>query len=193
MKNNQRGFATFIVIAVIAVLAVGGGVFLATKDGARDVSPSDGSVDSTSVDIATGPGAKEFGGSGEGVKVETAINGVKPEDFFRKIRAEFDATKNFAELEVFNLKYASQKYSTEIIKARAAYGTLSPAVLENLFNVAKNNLPSSAEIGAITSTATDKNVTLKISTSKNNLQGTVVLVLENGQWKVDSEVWAKVN
>lgn len=204
--------AIIVIVVVLIIGGVAGGVYFTKDDFFSDPLDS-ASVDSAAIDITTGPGIKEVGDGREApknngsikieTKVETIIDykGPSAEEFFRKMRLGFDATKNFAELEAFNLKYASHKHAEEIIKARTAYGTLSPEILENLFKVAKTNLPASREItsvnGIVTSpitasAATPTTANLKISTSKNSLEGTVILVLENGEWKLDSEAWAKI-
>lgn len=115
-----------------------------------------------------------------------------PKESYMEMKAEFDKIIDFAGLEAAVLKYGSKNRIEELEKEKKQYETMSDSLKENIVSALIKNMPKLNEIGEISSTIKGGVATLAISTIDLSKNGTIQIVLEDNEWKLESESWTNV-
>jgi|SRR3989344_3475932 len=112
---------------------------------------------------------------------------MSPKETYLKMRAEMDSVKTYADLEAITIKYGSKTQVEKINANRAQIDALPAAFKDQLATMAKN--PASKDITTVQETISGNIATLNVSSTKPGFKGTVTMVLENNQWKLELESW----
>jgi hypothetical protein len=120
---------------------------------------------------------------------DSYINSSSPKDIYLEMRRELDSVQDYAQFEALVQKYGSSKWISKIESGRAQIDALPTQFKDQLVTIAKN--PPSSEITYIQEVINGGSATLKVSSNKSGFRGTVVMILENEQWKIEKESWAQ--
>jgi hypothetical protein len=167
MKNSHKGFVSFVVAAIVAILAVGGGVYFYTQ------TSSTAPVRSEDRDVAEKPSLKVS----------------SPTESYLRMKAEFDGVETFEELDAFMKKYGSKAQVAGLDASRAQVMAMSVQQRDGLVTLARAVSPSSKEITVTAEKMNGTTATLNISSTRPGVTAVVTLVLEDGQWKLEQESW----
>ncbi len=110
-------------------------------------------------------------------------------DAYLKMKAEEDHLNTFDEYLVFLNKYGTKEKNEEVNKGLGQINLLPTGFKEQLMSMVKSGSPLLKDITNVDEKVEDNVSLLKITSNNPQLQGTVKLILENGIWKLDSEVW----
>ena len=103
------------------------------------------------------------------------------------MKKEFDNAKTYTDYETVVLKYASKQGIAETFGAiRVIFDPISEADRDQILASIKTSPTSSKEIVTIQESINGSTAILSVTT-KSGLKLTVTLVLEDNQWKVESE------
>jgi len=133
--------------------------------------------------------SQPFGGSTDQSVIVKDKNLSEAQKTYLKIREEFDQTKNFGEFQALALRYGSKRQVAQIEGGKEELSSQPAEFLQNLFDKAKANSPKSSEITSIEEIVREDTSALKVFTSKNGVEGSVIMVLEDGSWKLELESW----
>lgn len=208
MKNLQKGFVTPLIIAIIALLAVGGGAYIYVNKKPATISPinipkttenvSATTTLSNSVVIATTTNKSATTTKTPTVnKVSLPVQGsniigsLTPKETFIKFRTEFDATKTFDEALAVSIKYATKEKATFF---RNQSAQVTEAMKAQLFPSLKSMMPPISTIVIISENITGNTATLSLKTNGTSgivttQTGTVTLEKESDTWKIKEELW----
>jgi hypothetical protein len=114
---------------------------------------------------------------------------LSPKEAYLKMKAEFDNIKIYDDLEAFTLKYGSKNQIAELEANREKINALPQSFKDQIVASMKSLSPSSKEITTIEETISGNTATLNVQSTKPGLKGTVTLVLEDNQWKLELESW----
>ena len=116
-----------------------------------------------------------------------------PKDIYFAYRAELAQAKNPIDIKNVISKYSLQKSYQELLNQLSS----SPTDYQNsIFELIKNVSVSIINITIVSQEITDSKATFKLgaydSSDQRNTNGTLVMVKENGSWKIDYEEWKSV-
>ena len=112
---------------------------------------------------------------------------LSAKDAWLKMKKESDGIKTYADLKAFILKYGSRNKIAQFKAKEEKIKALPPAFINQIIALAKG--PSSKEITAIQEIVSGDTATLNVKTTRPGMTGTITLVLENNQWKLEEETW----
>lgn len=133
--------------------------------------------------ISDGEDSKNLGT--ESKTSSTVKSEVGPKETYMEYRKEFDSTINFDSFLNVVLKYSSQEHTKEV----ETFAEYDGALKDLTFNLFKNIMPSSGEIVEIKEEIDGNRAVLDVISTRENFKGEVVLVKENGVWKIDKDNW----
>jgi hypothetical protein len=202
MKNKQKGFVIPLIIAIIAILGIGGGVYVYTNK--KVVNPP---VTNVSEVVGTTPAPiikdepKAVATTSTTVQktnpvaqVSNTTNVSIPKETFIKFRTEFDATKTFDEAFAVTIKY-STKEKSDFYKSQQSQVTED--MKTQLFPSLKSMMPPMSTITIVNENITGDIALLSLKTNippktalvSSSQTGTVTLKKESGVWKIEGESW----
>jgi hypothetical protein len=115
----------------------------------------------------------------------TTITSSALKALYMQYKAEFDATNSFSEFKAVVQKYGSANQIENLKQSES----LPPALAENVFSMIKSVSPPAEKILEINESISGNSATLHITLKDNSAVGTVTLVMESGNWKIDNESW----
>jgi hypothetical protein len=158
--NSKKGFALPAIIVIVALIAIGGSAYVYTQRSSN------------------APGAEN-----SSKKVES------PKVAYERMKVEFDAVTDFASLDAFMRKHSSQAQIAALDADKARLMSMSKEQRDQLVVLAKMVSPTSKEINVTSERLDGNTATLSVTSVRPGISGTVVLVLQNGAWKLESEAW----
>ncbi len=201
MKNKQNGFMISVIIIIIALLGIGGGVYVYTNK--KVVNPPVTNIPEV---VSTTPAPiikdepKAVATTSTTVQKTNPITQVSkanvsvPRETFIKFRTEFDATKTFDEAFAVTIKY-STKEKSDFYKSQQSQVT--DDMKAQLFPSLKLMMPSMSTITIVNENITGDIALLSLKTNissqtapiNSSQIGTVTLKKESGIWKIEGESW----
>lgn len=113
---------------------------------------------------------------------------TSPKETWLKSRAELDKAKTLAELMAYMFKNYSKELLADISEIEEELKSV-PKELEGWF-IDEIRGPLSSEVTSVKETINGDTATLNVETKSKGISNMVVImVLENGQWKIGSEDW----
>lgn len=210
MKTSQQGFIP-ILIALIAVLVVGGGAAyykVSTKSSVetktdKNVPPQNTQNTQAEKPAAVKPTPTQPAQStpkpAVSANVSAGVAGTGPKATFLKMHAEIESLKTMDEYFALSLRYASQADLPQLAQSKIALDTTPEATKAFLFKTVMGLLPKISDITSITETINGDTATLVMTTNivapignvKEPLTGRVTMKMEGGVWKmVGAENWS---
>ena len=184
MKTNyQRGFAPIIIVIVVLVILGGGAVYYYQKSRVDLKSPPVVSPDN----LVNNPVVPEPTADEPETQTTTVAppQTLGPKEVYLNMKAEFASVQTYADMEVYIRQYGSQNQIAKLAEAQNA----PAAFRESLVSLMRSSIPPAQEITTIQENINGSTATLTVSSTKPNTAGTVTMVLENGQWKMEKESW----
>jgi hypothetical protein len=136
-----------------------------------------------------GPAVKKKEPEADSSVEQISVKG--PKESYIEIKAEFDKVADFDNFERVIRKYGSVKRIAEFEKEKKQAEGMSESFKENIVSlVVQQSMPKLSEIGDISAKVEGDIATLSVTTKERDKQGTVIMVLENGVWKLESESWS---
>ncbi len=190
MKTNFQRGAIPLIAAIVILVLVGGGVVYYTQNQAQVETEPEPVTTEEEVETVTPPAAQTQPNTQ--VNTQTRVNPtvlpiqiLGPKQLYLQMKAEFGAVQTYADMEVYIRKYGSQSQVAKLAEAQNAPASFR----ESLVGLMKMSIPSAQEITTIQESIDGSTATLNVSSTKPNSVGTVTMVLENGQWKMEKESW----
>lgn len=125
----------------------------------------------------------------ETLKQEELLTVDKAKEAYLNMKSEFDKAENYDALEELYKKYGTENKLLEFYNSQAQIDILAGTFKEAAFNMIKQNFPSQEKIKEITGILSDNQAKLYSLTHDGKKEGTIIMVLENNIWKLDSESW----
>ncbi len=164
-----------IIIVVVLIIILGGLFFAFNKKSSAPVTPSS----ETSVTTPTQSSSPS----------QSPVSSKGPKDSFLAMKKEFDNIKTFADLDAYTRKYSSAAQVAKLDASKAQLDAMPAAQKDQLVALAMAVSPKSSSITTIQESVTGNTATLMVSTTNPKVTGTVNMVMENGQWKIEKEAW----
>lgn len=111
-----------------------------------------------------------------------------PTDVYTAYKIEFDNSNNFDDYVNVLIKYANQE-TIELIDSEELQN-IPDEQKNNMFNFVKSMSPTYEELDNIEEEINNDTATLIISLKDGTMNGTVLMVRENGIWKLKEESWS---
>ncbi len=118
---------------------------------------------------------------------ETTTSFELARDYWLKIRIEEGGLKSYKELEDYLIRYGSEGKIEEMEKAQDEIGGMPEEVRSTIAKTTGG--PPLSEIESITGETEENKVILFIKTKDRKIEGTIIMALENEEWKIDFEEW----
>jgi hypothetical protein len=195
MKNKQKGFVIPLIIAIIAILGIGGGVYVYTNK--KVVTPPVTNVPEV-VSTTPAPIIKDepktvatttttAQKTNPIVQVSNTANILTPSQTFIELQTKFDAAKTFDEVMAITIKYATNERV-------AFYNSQMAQVTEEMkiqsFPMMKSVAPTMSVTTIVSENITGDIATLSLKNNSNPKEtGTVTLKKEAGIWKIEKISW----
>lgn len=176
-------------------IMVGGAIFLiAVSAGAYYYFFRTKPVENTPLSVITETPAEKQEKPAEIIPepVPLATEEKDPKESYMEIKAEFDKIIDFAGLEAAVLKYGSKNRIEELEKEKKQYEAMPGSLKENIVSALIQNMPKLNEIGEISSVIKGGVATLTIFTIDLSKNGTIQVVLEDNEWKLENESWTNI-
>jgi len=116
---------------------------------------------------------------------------VSPRESYLEMKAKFDDIKVYSDLEEFYLEYGSEKRLSEFKEESEKMNSLPDSFKKQVVSLLVSSVPSIEEITKITEKIDGDEAILSASGITTDLKGTIKLVWEDDQWKLESELWIK--
>lgn|SRR3989344_2459402 len=190
MKNIQKGFGVMVVLIIVALLAVAGeGVYIAVKQkGQVSLAPETNSQQLQNDNQVTTTSTNSNSNKQPLVNTDLKV-ALGPEEAYLRMKAEFDKTQTFSDIYAFTLKYGTKSNIAKIQAQKNQIDALPQEFKDSLVAQMKALNPTLSEITTIQATTNGNNSTLKVSSTKPGTAGTVLMVYEDNEWKIDKESW----
>jgi peptidoglycan hydrolase-like protein with peptidoglycan-binding domain len=131
--------------------------------------------------------------SGGGSTGGASSNLPDPKTAYLAMKAEYDAAPTLDAFVAVSGKYASAARQADVLAQAASLSDLSAADQNDILNsTIRSIVPSLAEFGTVTASENGTTATIVVTSlpaSGKTAVGTIVLVLEGGSWKLQSEKW----
>jgi len=188
--NLQKGFGVMVVLIIIALLAVAGeGVYIAVKQkGQVSLAPETNSQQLQNDNQVTTTSTNSNSNKQPLVNTDLKV-ALGPEEAYLRMKAEFDKTQTFSDIYAFTLKYGTKSNIAKIQAQKNQIDALPQEFKDSLVAQMKALNPTLSEITTIQATTNGNNSTLKVSSTKPGTAGTVLMVYEDNEWKIDKESW----
>jgi len=188
--NLQKGFGVMVVLIIIALLAVAGeGVYIAVKQkGQVSLAPETNSQQLQNDNQVTTTSTNSNSNKQPLVNTDSKV-ALGPEEAYLRMKAEFDKTQTFSDIYAFTLKYGTKSNIAKIQAQKNQIDALPQEFKDSLVAQMKALNPTLSEITTIQATTNGNNSTLKVSSTKPGTAGTVLMVYEDNEWKIDKESW----
>ncbi len=108
-------------------------------------------------------------------------------DYWLEIRIEQGELSSYKELEDYFIKHGSESRIEEMKKAKEEIDTMPEEVRNTIAKMAGG--PPLSEIESITGDAEGNSATLLVNTKDKKIEGTITLILEKDEWKIEYEEW----
>lgn len=117
--------------------------------------------------------------------------GKGPKDAYMNYKAEFDRCGEYECYENLVMKYGSSDRISEIQERGDEIDSLPPDFKESIFNMMKSASPTSADLGneQCEEKIEGNKATLIFNLKDGSLKGTIELVREDNEWKIEKESW----
>ncbi len=116
--------------------------------------------------------------------------GQSPKDAYLAAKTAENNLKTLADIEAFALKYSDKAAVAEFYTQKPQLASASPEEIATL--IAFISQPSVSQITLITTAISGKTATLTAKANSPTYKaGTIIMMLEGGQWKLDNEDWSK--
>lgn len=173
--NKQSSTAVLIVSAALILLLSGAAAsyWYFTKQ-IEKITPSI-STGQNSPSSAAGPESKIF----------------DPKEKYFEFREKWDGAKNLEELNNAIMEYGSKNRLAEMEKLNGQFESMPEPVKKNLFASVKSKIPALREIADIQVKISGDKATLKITTANPEKTGEAAMIVEDSEWKLDSENWTE--
>jgi hypothetical protein len=182
IKFNKKQLAAALVLPVLLILIIGGSAFsyFYFMEQIRRFTPA---VSVKSAIFSSDKNADANIANPENKSLD-------PREKYLEIRNAWDNAKNFDELKEMLLAYSSKNHSAEIKKLEEQFESVPASFRQGLFIFMKSKIPTAKEITNIGVRISGDKATLEITTTNPKQKGIVVMIMENGEWKLDNENWA---
>lgn len=120
----------------------------------------------------------------------------EPKEVYLKYRRDFDKTENFNEFLVVMKRYDSSEYYGQLERYSSASPegrAISQDFLNSLFLVLKNASPKTNDFTNIEQRIEGDLAFLVVHTTSPQLNGNVIMIKENGYWKIQEDHWENPN
>ena len=201
MKNLQyvrqarytKGFVPLFLLAVVAIAAIAFGGYAIIKNqkisGQAPVTPNASIEATATVTVTTTSPTPSPTLTNKPVTAATTQNSSDPKQAYLHIRQQFENVTTFSDFLALTLKYGSQNNIAKIQTEKAQIDALPQAFKDAVVTQLKAMLPGVKELTAITVATSGNAAVLTVGSTRPGMTGTVTMVNENGQWKLDNETW----
>jgi len=176
MKNShsqRAGIAPLIIIIIIAVAALGGGAYVYKEKVKNGNGYAYGNDKATTTDK-----------SKTDKKYADTKKSSSPKEAYLKANAELFTARTYDEFIAILLKYSSSDKVAQIKNQSSV--KLTADQKDYVFNLGKSVQPAPQTIQQVTENIDGNQATLIVTTSNPRQKVVVIMILENGVWKLSS-------
>jgi len=181
-KNFNRGASTLLIIGSFVVLAIviAGGVFIIDNIILKNSIPK-------SEEVAVDKNSLPSGNKNS----DTVSVSLSPKDVYLKYKEEYEKMKTSVDYGLIVMKYGSSYAIEDYKKAEEQMKEMSSAQAGVMFQIGKKMNQSLNDITDIDQEIRGNRAMLLVtSMAVKNYRGGIGLIKEDGEWKIDHEVWS---
>ena len=203
MKNTKKGFVVPLVLAIIAVLAIGGGVYVYRKNLSKEVNKApivnlpvsnpETVVATTTVKVVSVQQIKSVPAKTSVSSATVSKVSISPLSIYMQMTKEVSSASTYEQLLAITRKYGS---SEAVQASTMSLSGITPTVQQKTvaMNLMKSVIPSVDKIVSSQEkiNGVQADVNLVVRNSKGGTSNVdVKFVKESGVWKYDMSIWAQ--